>query len=221
MFRSLIKSSPFLFFCLIIYLSIFTVLILSFDKVTIFYYVNSHFNPFFDQLFYYLTAIGNGWTYAILMIAMLFFSYRYFLMFFSALIVKTIIVQSMKYFFFPGILRPNILFKTMSGLHVVNGVDLLNYYSFPSGHSASIFCIAVLLTLIIKKDNWTILFIIIAILTGYSRMYLGQHFSVDVYTGSWIGILTAYLSFWYFRLKPLGKINNISWIDKKITFSKI
>jgi membrane-associated phospholipid phosphatase len=220
MFRSLIKSSPVLFFGLIIYISVFTVIILLFDKVTIFYFVNSRFNPFLDQLFYYVTALGNGWTYAIVLLAMLFVRYRYILMFFSAICIQTIIVQSMKYLIFPDILRPHAFFQSMSGFHVVNGVDLLNFNSFPSGHSASIFCAAVLLSLILKKNNWTILFILIAILTGYSRMYLGQHFSVDVYTGSIIGILSAYISSWFFVIKPSGKLNRISWIDKKLTFSK-
>ena len=220
MFKSLIKYSIVLFYGLIIYLFVFTVFILLFDKSTIFYFVNSHYDPFLDKLFYYITALGNGWTYTILILAMLFVSYRYFMMFLSAILIQTIIVQSMKYLFFPGILRPHQYFKTISGFHIINGVDLLGYNSFPSGHSASVFCAAVLLSLIIKKNNWTILFILIAILTGYSRMYLGQHFSVDVYTGSIIGILAAYVCFWFIVIKPIGKLNRVGWIDKKITFSK-
>jgi len=51
-------------------------------------------------------------------------------------------------------------------------------------------------------------------------MYLGQHFSLDVYAGSIIGIFTAYLCFWIMVLKQSDKLNRISWIDKKLTFSK-
>jgi membrane-associated phospholipid phosphatase len=209
-----------LFYAILTYLMIFTVIILLFDKVTVFYFVNAHYNTFFDQLFYYITALGNGWTYALLLLAMLWVSYRFVFMFFSALLIKTIIVQSMKHLIFPHILRPHLFIENFSGLHTVNGVEILNYYSFPSGHSASIFCIAVLLSLIIRKNTWTVLFVILAILTGYSRMYLGQHFSVDVYAGSLIGILTAYFSWRVFVEKPMNWLNRISWIDKKISFTK-
>jgi membrane-associated phospholipid phosphatase len=221
MLKSLLKSYPVLFFSFVTYIITFSVIILFFDKVSIFYFVNSHYSPFFDQFFYYMTVLGNGWTYTILMLAMLFISYRYSILFFSALFIKTLIVQSMKYWIFPNMLRPHEFFTNLSGMHVVKGVDLLRYYSFPSGHSASVFCAAVLLCLLIKKNNWTIFLIIIAILTGYSRMYLGQHFSVDVFTGSIIGSVTAYLCFWFIVLKPSTKLNKITWIDKKISISKV
>ena len=217
MFRNVIKQSPVLFFGLLSYILIFTVVILLYDKLTIFYFVNSHFNPFFDQFFYYVTALGNGWTYSIIMLAMLFVNFRYVLIFFSALFVKTIVVQCLKHFVFPDHLRPYELVGNITGFHSVKGVDLLHYYSFPSGHSASIFCLAVLLSLIIKKNYLTLLFIIIAIVSGYSRMYLSQHFSVDVYAGSIIGILTAYMSYWYFNILQPAKLNRIGWIDKRIS----
>ena len=220
MLKSLIKSSPFLFWAIIIYLLVFTVVIILFDKESIFFFVNSHFNPFFDQFFFYITAIGNGWTYTILLLAMLFVRYRYFMMFLSAIIIQTIIVQSLKFWIFPGILRPHGHFAPMPDLHYVKGVELMNFYSFPSGHSATVFCAVVLLCLIVKKNSWITLFISIAILTGFSRMYLSQHFSVDVYTGSIIGIIMAYSSYWFFVIKTSGKLNNLAWIDKKISFSK-
>jgi membrane-associated phospholipid phosphatase len=217
MLRSLIKSSPVLFFSILTYLFGFTIVILIYDKVSIFYFSNTHFNPFLDQFFYYITALGNGWSYTIIMLAMLFVSYRYVMIFISALLIKTIIVQSLKHFVFPNHLRPYELLGNIPGFHSVKGVELLHYYSFPSGHSASIFCLAVLLSLIIKKNYLTIFFIIIAILSGYSRMYLSQHFSVDVFAGSMIGIATAYMSYWLIIIKPARWINSISWIDKKIS----
>jgi membrane-associated phospholipid phosphatase len=218
MLRSLIKQSPVLFFGLITYFITFTIIILLYNKVSIFYFVNSHFNSFFDQFFYYVTALGNGWTYLIIMLAMPFIRFRYLMMFISALCIKTIMVQSLKHLIFPDHLRPYELFGNINGFHSVKGVDLLHYFSFPSGHSASIFCLAVLLSLIIKNIYLTLFFIIIAIVSGYSRMYLSQHFSVDVYAGSIIGILTAYLSYWYFNIKPSAKLNRIDWIDHKISF---
>ena len=214
------KGVALLYYGLIIYLLIFTVIILLFDKVSIFYFVNIHYSPFLDQLFYYLTVLGNGWVYLIIMLAMIWVSYRYVLMFFSALVIKSIIVQVLKHLIFPGVLRPQQFFENFSGFHRVNGVELLNYNSFPSGHSATVFCIAVFLSLIIKKNHWTVIFIVLAILTGYSRIYLGQHFSVDVYAGSIIGMATAFFSYRVFITKPADKLNRISWIDKKLSILK-
>jgi membrane-associated phospholipid phosphatase len=152
------------------------------------------------------------------MAGLLFVRYRYALMFLSALLIKTILVQVLKQIIFPDIERPFIYFNQMTDLHIVSGVKLLSSHSFPSGHSTSVFCLGVLLALIIKRNYWSILFVLLAILTAYSRIYLGQHFSVDVYSGSIIGIVIAGICYYLFVIKDSGLINKISWIDQKISF---
>jgi membrane-associated phospholipid phosphatase len=73
-------------------------------------------------------------------------------------------------------------------------VQPLSSYSFPSGHTATAFCIYLILCLLMKKKWWVFIGFIIAALIGYSRIYLAQHFPVDVGGGIIIAIISVAVS---------------------------
>lgn len=70
-------------------------------------------------------------------------------------------------------------------------------FSFPSGHSSSVFAF-VWPYFIIRKDllRWGMLVfaLVFALLVAFSRLYLFVHYPTDVFAGIAIGILCAYLS---------------------------
>lgn len=68
---------------------------------------------------------------------------------------------------------------------VFNNFNCPKDYSFPSGHSATAFAAATVLTFFDKKRKW--LYYFAAILIAYSRIYLGCHYFFDVFFGSLIG----------------------------------
>ncbi len=45
-----------------------------------------------------------------------------------------------------------------------------------------------------KKRFWAFILPVIALMVGYSRIYLAQHFLTDVCAGVVIGIISSYLS---------------------------
>ena len=67
-------------------------------------------------------------------------------------------------------------------------------YSFYSGHASLSMTFTVFIILIFRKHFKYIKFLIIfPLLFGYSRIYLGVHYPLDVFTGYMAGILWGYL----------------------------
>lgn len=91
-------------------------------------------------------------------------------------------------------------------LPLVDGVHMNLWYSFPSGHTTSFFamtlavCILITKSLSAKRSNSDsgltaiavqLLLFFAATLGAYSRIYLSQHFAMDVFAGLLVGILST------------------------------
>ncbi|MGF2412301.1 MAG: phosphatase PAP2 family protein, partial [Ferruginibacter sp.] len=94
--------------------------------------------------------------------------------------------------------RPKLFFEAGQYLHFIDGVSLANNSSFPSGHTATAFAIATVMVVMMKDKSWQLLILIATVLVGYSRIYLAQHFLLDVMIGAIIGsasgVLAVYLA---------------------------
>jgi membrane-associated phospholipid phosphatase len=108
------------------------------------------------------------------------------LSFLSAALVS----NSLKYFFFDEVNRPAFIFRYIERDHAINyveGLDLHIHNSFPSGHATQAFAIFMCLVFASKNTYLKILFFLIAFLTAFSRVYLSQHWLIDITAGSIIG----------------------------------
>lgn len=161
-------------------------------KDAFFLMLNEDLGATADNFFSFCTYLGNGFVWVIILI--LFYVYRKnkLPLFFAAVALSTLITQVLKNFLIPVQLRPIAAIKDISSIHTVTGVELLTNYSFPSGHTATAFSIFLLGCLLIR-EKWVLLTgLLYALLVGYSRIYLAEHFPLDV--GG--GIITAVISVW-------------------------
>lgn len=191
------------------------ILLLVFDKVSLQKIFNTWHTPLGDSIFKYITYLGDGSFIAILGILMLFRSFRSSIFVLSTYLFSGLIAQILKKAIFNDINRPNYVFNEIGQmLPKIEGVVLKNHYSFPSGHTTTAFALIFSLLILfgIKKTNYKqqVLFFIIALIIGFSRVYLNQHFFIDIYVGSIIGTLSCLPFFFWFR-----GINN-NWFDKSI-----
>lgn len=61
--------------------------------------------------------------------------------------------------------------------------------SFPSSHAMNIFAVATLLTFFYPR--WKLVYLAFACFIGYSRIYVGVHYPVDVIGGAVFGVVVA------------------------------
>ena len=187
--KATLKKSGFYIYYL--FLGIGIIVLFFSDKGNFLLWLNAHHNSASDFFFKYWTHLGDGLLFAFLGILFLMTSYYNTLVLIFTVISQTIIIQGLKRFVFDDVVRPRLFFEDFNALYQVPGVEIHAYNSFPSGHTATAFTVAVLLSLMIKNKYWTALLMVLAILVGLSRIYLLQHFFIDIYFGSLIGFLNA------------------------------
>ena len=187
--KATLKKSGFYIYYL--FLGIGIIVLFFSDKGNFLLWLNAHHNSASDFFFKYWTHLGDGLLFAFLGILFLMTSYYNTLVLIFTVISQTIIIQGLKRFVFDDVVRPRLFFEDFNALYQVPGVEIHASNSFPSGHTATAFTVAVLLSLMIKNKYWTALLMVLAILVGLSRIYLLQHFFIDIYFGSLIGFLNA------------------------------
>ncbi len=120
---------------------------------------------------------------------LLFYSLRSSVFLLTAYLSTGLVVQILKRIVFSDYQRPVKYFHDTVQLHLVDGVRLLNGHSFPSGHSASAFALFLSLAIFSRNRFIKVICFILACTVAYSRVYLSQHFLMDILAGSLIGVI--------------------------------
>ena len=88
---------------------------------------------------------------------------------------------------------------SLEGLvHIVNGY-MGGKYGFVSSHAANTFGFALLSSLLLRERVYVVLVFLWAIVTSYSRIYLGVHYPLDIIGGILVGFSVALLCFWLIK----------------------
>jgi len=101
----------------------------------------------------------------------------------SMFLSRIIITEPLKQIFHHA--RPYVTLENVRKLISENN----DYASFPSGHASIFFAIAMAIYFFDRKLG--IFSFIIAILVGLSRIYVGVHWPIDVFSGAVVGIISG------------------------------
>ena len=142
--------------------------------------------PMFDQIVIFITSLAN-YVWYILIIGLLLNKPT------RKIGVVLVVAMILQYLINAGILKH--LFARVRPCNVYTTVELLikrpKGFSFPSGHSAAAFCVVgVLYGAKIRELFWPVF--VLAILIGFSRLYLYVHFPTDVFVGALCGFAIGY-----------------------------
>jgi Membrane-associated phospholipid phosphatase len=80
-------------------------------------------------------------------------------------------------------------------IHLVNNYSG-GMYGFVSSHAANSIGFALLSGLLFKQKLYTYVLFLWAVVTAYSRIYLGVHYPLDVLGGAVVGVMAALLCYW-------------------------
>jgi membrane-associated phospholipid phosphatase len=202
---SLFKKNTAFFIPYFIFLLAGGIVLLLWSKTDIHLYINRHNGPVADLFFSNWSNLGLGLMLIPVVFILAFIRLRYMLISIIGFCIMGAILEPLKLLFHAP--RPLTVFTGLNqSLYLVPGVKMLSWYSFPSGHTATGFCIFCLLAFYTKSNPLKLFYFITALLIAYARMYLSEHFLQDVYAGSIIGVGSAILAYtWVMNAKMFNK----------------
>lgn len=183
-----------------IYLVVLSTIIVLTNHGDIVLWINARHTVQGDFFFKYWTYLGDGILLGAIALYFLFTNMFRFYFMLVAIALQTAFVHIFKQWLYAGDPRPKTFFAdSIDQLNFVEGVTVRGYDSFPSGHTATAFAMAMVLIYISKNMYLRFLLFVSAILVGVSRIYILQHFGRDVFFGSLFGILSVVLAWQILR----------------------
>jgi len=154
-------------------------------------FINRHHFLLADLFFSMITYLGDGLVFLGVFPVLVFYRYAYGVLCGFTAVIHMVFCVVLKRLVFVQSPRPAEFFKGIDLVQVA-GIPLHHWHSFPSGHTATAFALTVMIAMIYpKRHRVQLLFLLVAILVGFSRVYLMQHFIGDVLAGSFIGVASA------------------------------
>ena len=173
--------------------------------------VNTFHNSFLDKFFKYVTFFGDGRFVFFIAFIFLFANKKFGTSILISLIINTILIQVLKRVVFSNQFRPGFYFKNLiedGSWNLIDGVELYEKFSFPSGHTALVFCLCMSVSFIMKNKYYSFLLVLLAYIVGFSRIYLSQHFLIDVLAGALVGSIIPLLTHRYIEPLIFNKVKD-------------
>lgn len=192
-----LKEQRFFLVPYFMFVAVGLILVFNENKVDLHLMLTSAWNEIADHVFKFLTKLAEGWFSVPVLIFLLFYQFRAFLFVGLTYAISGIATQFLKAFVFQTHDRPIHFLREHPLFRKISDVEYSEFLSFPSGHSTSAFALLFCLSILAKNNYLKLLMIVAAVAIAYSRIYLSQHFLQDIIGGSFVGVGTG-LIFYYF-----------------------
>ena len=184
--------------------------------------------PARDIFYRYYTTLAEWFPYVVCVAVLLFGRIGDGVFASSAMILSALSTQLLKHII--NAPRPVTWFAEQMPnvtLPLVDGVKMNHWYSFPSGHTTSFFALALVASILLTMNNRItmqpritgsiiqLLLFLAATLGAYSRIYLSQHFALDVFAGILVGSLITIICYGVFLRMEGQKWYNYRVFAKK------
>lgn len=177
------------------------ILLLLTDKGDVELYSNKLNHPALDFFFYWITLLGDGILIIAILIGILIWRIYYGILGGILFAVTSLVSQSLKRLVFAEYPRPSKFFENLEDIHFVEDLKIYSWFSFPSGHASGAFTICFLLVLLFNNKSLQVLFFMLAFFAAFSRVYLFQHFFIDIYFGAMIGLVFSMITYYLIQYK--------------------
>ena len=177
--------------------------------------------PFLDTIVPIFSDLVD-WLPYLLVFLLLFYRAGWATFLASNLLLSTLIVQPIKHLI--NAPRPLTWFAenmTDVALPLVDGVKMNLWLSFPSGHTTTFFVLFFSISIILCTENirgkniLSLLCFLLATFGAYTRIYLSQHFTLDIFAGILIASFTTILLY-YFLVQKTKNTRFWEWNLQKL-----
>lgn len=224
--KQLIRNNAVFIALSLILLGVLGLALLYIPKGELHLLLNEYHTPARDIFHRYYTHVAEWFPYVICVALLLFSRIGDGVFASAAMLLSALFTQVVKHI----VVAPRPL--TWFGEHMpdvqlplVEGVDVHAIYSFPSGHTTSFFALAFVLSIVATKrlsrfslalsSTLQAILVVLAALGGYSRIYLCQHFALDVFAGALVGTLITLLCY-----AVLHRYEGQNWYNYRIFAKK-
>ena len=176
---------------------------------------------FLDTIIPFFTNLVD-WLPYLIVVLLLFYRAGWSTFLASNLLLTTLIVQPIKHIVHAP--RPITWFADNMPdvtLPLVEGVRMNHWLSFPSGHTATFFalffCVSIILCAENVKGKYILSFLcfLCASFGAYTRIYLSQHFALDIFAGVLIAVCST-LILYFFLVKNTKNTQFWDWNVQKL-----
>ena len=177
--------------------------------------------PFLDTIVPIFSDLVD-WLPYLIVVLLLFYRAGWATLLASNLLLSTLIVQPIKHLV--NAPRPLTWFAENMPevtLPLVEGVRMNHWLSFPSGHTTTFFVLFFSISVILCAENirgkniLSLLCFLLATFGAYTRIYLSQHFALDVFAGILIASFSTILLY-YFLVQKTKNTRFWEWNLQKL-----